>query len=371
MQIQADALRGLATEIFVGAGCARAESVNIARHLVAANLAGHDSHGVIRIPRYVEWLRTGRVFAGRELQIVSENEVMAVVDGQFGFGQTIGPQAVRLGIGKARAGGVAVVALRHSGHLGCIGDWARQAAQAGLVSVHFVNVAGARLVAPFGGVERRMSTAPFAAGIPVPGQEPVILDFATSLVAEGKALVAYNGGKPIPPGSVVGPDGALSDDPQLLYGPTAPGELPNPRQGDGALCAMGEHKGSGLAFVCELLAGALTGSGCAGPGQRPVCNGMLSIYLSPAFFASGDAFAEDVKQFVASIKSTRAREPGGEVLVPGEPERRRRDERLADGVPLPQAAWAAIVRTAGEVGLDEPAIDRALRDGPQAATARS
>ena len=273
MLIEAARLQILVRDIFLAEGCGDAESERIALYLVRSNLTGHDSHGVIRVPRYVGWLREGVLVANQTPTIVAESDAFAVVDAGYGFGQTAGPEAVDLGIRKARGTGVAIVALRHSGHLGRIGEWAERAAQAGLVSVHFVNVAGSVLVAPFGGVDRRFSTAPFAIGYPVAGGEPIVLDFATSAVAEGKVLVASQGGKPLPEGSLIEPDGTLSTDPSTLYGPIVGTTARDARVGPGAIRAFGEHKGSGLALMCELLAGALTGSGCCGPGPRRFCNG--------------------------------------------------------------------------------------------------
>ena len=180
-----------------------------------------------------------------------------MLDGNYGFGQTIGPQAVDIGIAKARAAGLAVVALRHSGHLGRIGDWGERAAEAGLISIHFVNVDNGPLVAPFGGTGRRFATNPVCIGIPpMAGRPMLLLDMATSVVAEGKVLVASNGGKPVPGDALIGADGKLSDDPATLYGPLVPNGPRNPANGTGAIRAFGEHKGSGLAFMCEILAGA-------------------------------------------------------------------------------------------------------------------
>ena len=144
---------------------------------------------------------------------------LAVVDGKFGYGQTVAPQAVRIGIEKCKKAGLAAVALRNAGHIGRVGDWAEMAAAEGLVSVHFVNAAGSLLVAPYGGVQKRLSTAPYCVGIPRQGQDPIVLDFATSIVAEGKVLVASRGGKKLPKGALIDSDGTLSEDPAVLYGP--------------------------------------------------------------------------------------------------------------------------------------------------------
>ena len=156
--------------------------------------------------------------------------------------------AVDIGVEKAKATGLSAISLRNSGHVGRVGEWAERAAAAGLISIHFVNAAGSILVAPFGGLERRLSTAPFCVGIPREGAAPVVLDFATSLVAEGKVNVASHGGKPLPPDALIGPDGALSGDPALLYGPLTPDGPRDHSRGAGAIRAFGEHKGSGLAL---------------------------------------------------------------------------------------------------------------------------
>ena len=315
-----DTLRGFVADIFTAAGCDRGEATQIGFHLVSANLTGHDSHGVIRVPRYALWLKDGFVRAGQTLTIDRENEMSAVVDGNHGFGQTIGPLAVDLGIRKAKAAGISVIALRQSGHIGRIGDWGERAGRAGLVSIHFVNVAGGELVAPFGGVSRRFSTNPFCIGIPSPdGAAPLLLDFATSLVAEGKALVASNGGKKLPEGALIEADGRLTTDPVALYGPIEGHHVRDSSRGSGALRAFGEHKGSGLAFMCELLAGCLTGGATSGPvpgGKRSrISNGMLSIYLDPANFGAQD-FVARTREYAAYVKASTPATPGAEVLVP-------------------------------------------------------
>jgi len=364
VRVAADALRRFVAEIFVGAGCSPAESERIGFYLVNANLAGHDSHGVIRVPRYVVNKRGGDVTPDAVVDIVTENDTLAVVDGRFGFGQTVGPQAVDIGIAKAKTGGTAIVALRNSGHIGRIGDWAERAAAAGQISIHFVNVAGSQLVAPFGGVDRRMSTNPFCVGVPMDPAPPLVLDFATSMVAEGKVLVAANGGKPVPDDALISPDGQMSGDPAVLYGPIATNAARDPRNGPGALRTFGAHKGSGLAFMCEILAGAFAGGGCAGPprdvgGRKRIANGMLSIYLAPSFFGSPEAYREEAQRYVDWFKESRPAERDGEVLVPGEPEARARAERLANGVPLQPDTWAALQATARDVGLAADRIPRA------------
>lgn len=354
--IGAEALESVVRDIFLAAGCDAAESGRIASHLLGANLAGHDSHGVARVPRYVEWLEAGYVVKGRTAEVVTDGGCFALLDGGFGFGQTVAPQAVAFGIERAKKHGVAVVGLRNAGHIGRVGEYAETAIEAGLLSVHFVNVAGSVLVAPFGGVERRFSTAPFSVGVPLPGR-PLVLDFATSRVAEGKVLVASNGGKPLPPDALIEPDGRLSGDPHTLYGDYPQIGPRSPSNGLGAIRAFGEHKGSGLAFMCEMLAGALTGGGTSGPVEKRgrIANGMLSFYVSPHHFGTQAEFEQMGREYVDWVLSSRPADPAQPVMAPGDPEARMRAARLKEGVPLQPDTWESILQVARRLGVKTPA----------------
>jgi uncharacterized oxidoreductase len=355
VMIEATKLEAMIAGIFVGAGCTAAEASNIAHHLLGANLAGHDSHGVVRVPRYVDWLQQGFIVAGKEVKVVTDGGAFAVLDAEFGFGQTVARQATEFGIARAKQHGAAVIALRNAGHVGRIGHYAEMALAEGLISIHLVNVAGSVLVAPFGGVERRFSTAPIAIGAPIEGR-PVVLDFATSRVAEGKVLVASNGGKPLPEDALIEADGSLSGDPHTLYGDYPAIGLRNPAGGTGAIRAFGDHKGSGLALMCELLAGAFSGGGCSGPveGRGRIANGMLSIYLSPAHFGTSAEFQSMARDYVDWVASSRPADPAEPVLLPGDVEARTRAERLRDGVPLQPDTWTNLQHTAAQFGVTVP-----------------
>ncbi|MEO1613160.1 MAG: Ldh family oxidoreductase, partial [Pseudomonadota bacterium] len=250
-----------------------------------------------------------------------------------------------------------IVALRSAGHVGRIGEWAEMALEAGYASIHFCNVARSMLVAPFGGAERRMSTAPVAVGVPNPHGDDFVLDFSTAKSAEGKVLVSLKGGKAPPAGSLIDAEGQVTDDPRALYGETPPGAVPDPRKGDGALAAMGDHKGSGLALACELLAGALTGSAPSGPGEGPY-NGMLSIYIDPVRLDDGAGWGGMVGEYIDFVRSARPADPEEPVMIPGDPERKARAERLVDGVPLPAETWESLVAAARSVGLNDDEIPK-------------
>jgi hydroxycarboxylate dehydrogenase B len=358
--IQVSNLIDFVAEVFNHADSSPEESRRIATCLTTANLTGHDSHGVIRVPVYIRWKKMGSVVPNQTAEVVVDTPSLAVVDGKFGYGQTVAPQAVRIGIGKCKASGLAAVALRNAGHIGRVGDWAEMAAAEGLVSIHFVNAAGSVLVAPFGGVERRLSTAPYCVGIPRKGQGPVVLDFATSIVAEGKVLVASRGGKKLPKGSLIDLDGNVGEDPAVLYGPY---EVEGPRdhsKGKGAIRAFGEHKGSGLALICELLGGALTGTGATGPNRR-FANGMFAVYVDPAVVDPANFFDGEMSRYISYFKDTKPAAGVDSVLIPGEVEAKMRNERIRSGVPLPDDTWAAIVSTAREVGVSEASIQRATQ----------
>jgi uncharacterized oxidoreductase len=269
------------------------------------------------------------------------------------MGQTVGPQAVELGIERAKKFGLSIVALRKAGHLGRIGEYAEMAADSGLISIHLVNVASSQLVAPFGSRDRRMGTNPMAFGVPVAGENPIVHDFATSIVAEGKAMVALQGGAPLPPDSLVGPSGELTDDPSVLY-EVKEGKAPNAARGSGALRAMGDHKGSGLSVMCELLAGALTGTGTAGPGKIRFANGMLSIYLDPNQIDPSNEFAGGVTDYIGWFLSAAPSSEGKAVRLPGQLEMERREVRIRDGLDVPVEVWEGIKRAASRAGIDVP-----------------
>jgi hydroxycarboxylate dehydrogenase B len=343
-RIAADKLKETVQKVFAAAGCKPPEDERIGHYLVEANLVGHDSHGVIRVATYIEWLRAGKVLANQPPTVLMETDSLAVVDGNFGFGQTVGEAAVKLGIEKARSQGVSVVALRNCGHLGRIGDWPALAAEANLISLHFVNTSGAgNLVAPHGGIDRRLSANPIAAGVPREGTWPLLVDISTSAVAEGKIRVALHRGDRVPAGSIIDPDGNPTDDPHIFYGPPP-----------GAILPFGGHKGYALGILAEVLGGALTGGGCTAPGVTRLSNGMLSVYLDPQRFADNEAFQCEVRRFIDFVKSARPASPDGKVLIPGEVEALSRQRRLAEGIELDNTTWQYLGDTCRALGVSPP-----------------
>jgi uncharacterized oxidoreductase len=342
MRLESSRLTKFVAAIFQANKSDAGEADTIARHLVSANLAGHESHGVVRVPRYVKYVDDGEVHVNKVGTLEVDAGGVVIIDGNGGFGQTIGEQALQVGIERARAGGVALVGLRHVGHLGRLGGWAEYAAAEGLVSMHFVNSPGRGgiQVAPFGGRERRLPPNPFAIGAPSASGRDFILDFTASVVPEGKVLVALNAGALLPEGAAIDSSGKPTRQPKDYYGPPA-----------GALLPIGGHKGSGLCMAIDLLAGALTRGGVSDPDLIAFGNNMLSIYIAPESLGSDAYLATAVDELAAWVKSSAPVEPNGEVLVPGEMEERNRRDRLANGIPLDAVTWSQIVSTAERLGV--------------------
>jgi uncharacterized oxidoreductase len=329
MTINHDPLKGLIQDIFGALGSAHHEAERIAHYLVEANLVGHDSHGVIRVPKYVEWVRAGDLIPNQTLEIVSENEIMAVLDGRFGFGQVMGEEAMKIALDKCAKFGVSLVAVRNAGHLGRIGDWAEMAVREHKISLHFVNTGGGGiLVAPYGATQRRLSADPIAVGVPVASGPPIILDMSTCTIAEGKIRVAANKGTTVAEGCLLDGHGRPTTDPLAFYA-TPPG----------AILPLGGHKGFGLGVIVEVLAGAISGGSCSRPGTRVVSNNMTVIVIDPSRFRPMTEFHDDLASFTAWIKSAATVAPDGEILMPGEPEQRTKIRRLREGIPIDETTW--------------------------------
>ena len=333
MLIDQAKLRTLATKIVIAGGSKPNEAEIVADHLVEANLRGHDSHGVGMLVAYTRDFEGGTLRPNQKPEIVSDTGTISVWDAQAGYGQVIARQAVEWAIETAKKHGVAVNGLRNAHHIGRVGTYGEIAARAGMVSLHFVNVAsGPPPVAPFRGREGRFLTNPVCIAIPgTASNEPILLDFATSRVAMGKVRVAHNAGKKMLDGALLDHEGKATTNPSVMY--------TEPR---GVVLPFGEHKGSGLALVCELLAGAIVGSTSVTtmtPPERGILNGMLSIVIDPAKLSSRDSMLAEIDAMIAWVKSAKPSDPDLPVLVAGEPERIARAQRMAEGIEVEDETW--------------------------------
>jgi uncharacterized oxidoreductase len=336
--VAASKLVELVAAIMSGGGCDAHEARMVARRLVDSNLVGHDSHGVIRVGKYLEWMRNGWLRPNQSPSIVFESDTVAIIDGNRGFGQVVGEFAGKTGTAKAARTGIAMVGLRNCGHLGRVGDWAELAAAEGQVSLHFLNTSGAQRVAPFGGSDRRLSTNPITVGVPVAGGDPVILDVTTSMVAEGKLFVASNKGEQVPAGWIIDRQGKPTTDPKDFYD-------------GGALLTVGAHKGSGLSIIVDLLAGAISTGKSSDPDDTVLRNNMLSIYIAPAVYDSEGTVSQEVARFVEWVKASPPAVAGQPVLLPGEVERTTRRQRSIQGIVIDDQTLKDLMAAAASVGI--------------------
>lgn len=347
MRIDAGTLRTVAFEITRATGADDDIASEVARHLVEANLKGHDSHGIGMLPAYVAIHRAGNMQPAARARIVRDAGAIVVVDGQLGCGQFVAMEATHIAIERARTHGIACVALRNAHHIGRIGTYGEAIAGEGLVSMHYVNVVGHDpVVVPWGGREARMLTNPYCCAIPRRGGEPLLLDMATSAIALGKARVAREESREVPPGNLVDAEGRPTTDPNVLYG-----EGPH-----GALMPFGLHKGYGLALVCELLGGALTGGRTMQPGHERkanAINNMLTIVLRPDAIADSENWESEVEAMLAWVSGTAPAADFDRVRIPGEPERESMAVRLAEGIPVDPQTWSGILRAAEQAGVPE------------------
>ena len=339
--IPAARLEALTAALFAARGVPRADAAWIATLLVRANLRGHDSHGVIRIPQYCAAIAEGHLNPAPDVRVVTDTPTLAIVDGDQGFGQVVARRGVALCVDKARAQGLAAVALRRTSHVGRLADYAELAAAEGFVALLWANARHGLNVAPWGGAARRLGTNPHAIAVPGPdGTVAMSHDFATSVWAEGKLRVKHNRGESVPEGIMLNGRGEPSTDPREYYGEPV-----------GSLLTAAQHKGYGLSLAIEILGGILSGTGAAGPEHGVFANGTLMLCLDPARFLPREAFDRQVAALFAWVRSAPLAEGAKEILIPGEPEARTERERRAGDIPIEDATWAQIAACAREVGV--------------------
>ncbi len=341
-----------AIEAIVAAGGSnQREAGMVASTLVEANLKGHDSHGVGMIPRYIQSLKDGGLAVNQAPKIVLDTGPIVRMDGQAGYGQVIGHDAMNIAIERTKKHGLCAAALYHAHHIGRIGGWAEMAVAAGLVSMHFVNVVSRPIVAAWGGGDARFGTNPICIGVPRKGADPIILDFATSRIAQGKTRVAHNRGKPLEPGTIIDNEGRPTTDPRYTVVPPF-----------GAILTFGEHKGYGLAMIAELLGGALTGGDTM---RKPydgklagVYNGMMTVLIDPERLGTSDHFQQEIDAFTKWVTSGPTAEGFDKVRLAGEPERETKARRLQDGIPVDTTTWGDIIAAAEKVGMTRAAVEK-------------
>lgn len=314
----------------------------VSASLVEANLTGHDSHGVIRLVQYIRGVERGQINPRAELEIVRETATTALIDAHWAFGQVAARRAMEIAIAKARQFSLGAVGLRNSAHIGRLGEYALLPVEYGLIG--FVTCNSSQLTAPYGGVDRVFGTNPFAYAFPRSGT-PFLMDFATSVTAEGKLRVAVSKGAPIPEGQILDRDRKPTTNPADFYD-------------GGVILPLGGHKGYGLLMVADLLGGALTGHGCTSLPEHTTGNGVFMMAIDIAAFCPVEELTDTVDRLSATIKAGRTAPGFDEILIPGEPEFRAKAQRLRDGITLPDSVWQEMVTVGRQYGLSEEALMR-------------
>ena len=345
--IQSTTLTEFAAALLAAGGLSRDEAALVARSLVAANLRGHDSHGVMRVPYYLDQVAKGELVPGAALSVFKDDHALLMADGQWGFGQSLARDLTARLIAKAKKQGVCVGTLIHCGHIGRLGEYCEQAAEEGMVSLVMVNTHGAaRRVAPPGGKAPRLGTNPIAFGVPA-ADGPLVLDFGTSATAEGKVRVKRIAGQACPDGWLLDSDGHPTNDPASLYA-DPPGTI-RPMGGDQA------YKGFGLALMIEVLAGALSGGVTI--REKPVNqlgNCVFMLVMDPDGTSGRDHFSYEVDQLVAFVRDCPRIDGVESITLPGDPERRILKDRSANGIPLDDGNWQALVTLAAKLNVRLP-----------------
>jgi LDH2 family malate/lactate/ureidoglycolate dehydrogenase len=338
--LESTALSQFVSQIFQGAGAPAASADFVAASLVKSNLVGHDSHGVIRVPQYLNEIASGELKPAALPELARETSVIALIEANFGFGQVAADLAMKRAISKAKEQGLAAAGLLNSNHVGRLGEWVELATAENMIALAFCN--GGRpggIVTPFGGASPLLGTNPLAAAVPVAGQPPIIIDFSTSVVAEGKVRVAFNKGDTIPEGWIQDAEGHPSTRPADLYA-------------GGTLLPIAGHKGSALSLLVELLGGLLLGQGAPGlKGYERFKNGVLFIVLQVDAFRSPTDFLQDSAEFLGHLKAVKPAPGFSEVLSPGEPERRSAQKRQREGIPMDDTTFKQLLEAAAEYGV--------------------
>jgi uncharacterized oxidoreductase len=336
-------LRAATERIVAAMGSDPAETRLIADHLVRANLAGHDSHGVGMLPAYVRMLREGKLIPNQSLATITDAGAILVFDAKRGFGAHMAHEAVARAIVRAREIGAVTLSLRNSAHIGRIGTYGEQAATAGMGFIAYVNVADHHPIsAPFGCGEPRLGTNPFVTAVPAPGGA-VVLDMATTTIAHGKARIARNKGEPVAEGCLIDAAGQPTTDPVPLID-----------RNEGALQTFGLHKGSGLAIMCEIMAGAVAGGQRADePEQDSILNSMFAVLINLDALGGVARVGEGVAATRAHLTAAR-RAPGfDQIQLPGDPERAHAAQRTRDGIPIDNLTLAQITEAAAGLGITD------------------
>ena len=340
--IAAERLKRIGEALLVAAGAPPVEAATVMRHCIDANLAGHDSHGIIQIPTYIDRMKAGHIVPGAPWVIVQESATTTVVDGNWGFGYVVNERAMRLTIEKAKSANVAAATVFRQGHIGRLASYPLMAVEAGMIGLITADSGRSpKHVAPYGGREARLGTNPISIAVPSDLDGPLFLDMATSAVAAGKVSLASARGTPIPEGWVLDKDGKPTTDPKAL-------------RAGGALLPLGGsegYKGTGLAVMVEILCGLLTGLGFGVEPTGRHNDGCFMAVFNVAAFRPLATFKREVAAFAQYLKETPPSEGSPGVFYPGELEFLRERERREAGIEVEDVTWAKLMDLGTGFGL--------------------
>ena len=347
---KAEKLRRLSKEIFTAYGAPDEEAEIVSNFLVRANLCGHDSHGVIRVIQYVKAIEDGVLKPGAKIDVVRETCSSALIEGNWGFGQVVAKRAMELAIEKAEENSVSVVCAFDLYHIGRLADYTTLAAEKNMIGIAMVN--STPTVAPYGGREKLISTAPVSYAFPTGKENLFVLDIATSVCAEGKVRVSLHKGEKLPEGFIIDKEGNPSTNPADLY----EGGAILPLGGD-----LVGYKGFGLGLVVEVMAGILSNAGCAYEADKKG-NGVFFEVINIEDLVSIDEFKNRIDALIRRIKSSKLRPGFKEILLPGEPEIRTERRRRKEGIYIPERTWEEIVKIAERKDIDVAALVGEVKD---------
>ena len=352
MIVDSKKLTLLVNKIFLAIGCYSDEATTITDHLIKANLMGHDSHGVGMIPIYVKNFHGNILFPNITPDLTKDDPSIMVFNGKRGFGQSVAKIAMQQAIKRCKKTGVVLMGVNGSGHMGRIGSYGEQSTNAGLISMHFVNVTDTSpSVAPYGGRSARFGTNPICIAMPREDiLNPIILDFATSKVAVGKIRVAINKKENLPDGWVIDHSGEPSNNPRVMEQHLYPNEPCDVREG--AVLPMGDYKGFGLSLFCEILGGLMSGGNTIHPNNERlggVINNMMSIIINPESLVENPSLYKELEELITYVKSSPSTKnnENGKILLPGELERQREKTRRKNGIDIDDQTFDSIL-IAGE-----------------------
>ncbi len=333
--LTAEELTDICLNVFQKLNIPTSEAEIVTRSMVDANRVGHDSHGVIHLPKYVRELEAGLIQPSASIETLHESASIAILDGNWGFGPVIATRAVELAIQKAKQTDISSVAVSRCNEVGRLGGYVCLAADAEMIALLMANDhGGGTCVAPHGGIEGRLSTNPIACAVPIEGQNPIVLDMSTSVVASGKIRVKQHRNEALPEGWLINAEGESTINPDDFYGVPPAAILP--------FGEVAAHKGFGLSVIVDILAGALTSAGCSRSEDARVGNGLFVLVMNVASFREFPGFSTEVARFIAYLKSAR-RAAGVDVIqMPGERGWEEQRKREQEGIPIDMETWQQI-----------------------------